>query len=364
MRRVPVALLFLLALIVALAPAATGAGSGVVISQVYGGGGNSGATYANDFVELFNPGSSTVDVSGWTIQYATSAGTSWQATPLSGSIAAGHYYLVQLASTAAVGSALPTPDATGTTNLAASGGKVALVGDATALTCGATAGSCSGVSSIKDLVGYGSAADYEGSGAAGALSATSAAVRDGAGCSDTNDNSADFSAATPAPRNSSSAANTCAGSPPPPPAGITQTAQVDADVQAALSISLERSTLSFGQVHAGTTPPAISEAVTVTGNPAAGYSLSAHRSAFTPADLPLGVASSAPAGGQVGPALAGGARAAIPIAPAADVLVGTTSGPTGATGDVWPATIGFTGPLPAVPAGRYTASVTFTVVAR
>ena len=108
MRRVPVALLFLLALIVSLAPSATGAGGGVVISQVYGGGGNAGATYANDFLELFNPGASSVDLSGWTIQYATSAGTSWQATPLTGSIGAGRYYLVQLASTAAVGAALPT----------------------------------------------------------------------------------------------------------------------------------------------------------------------------------------------------------------------------------------------------------------
>lgn len=362
MRRVPVALLFLLALIVSLAPSATGAGGGVVISQVYGGGGNAGATYANDFVELFNPGASSVDLTGWTIQYATSAGTSWQATPLTGSIGAGRYYLVQLASTAAVGAALPTPDATGTTNLAASGGKVALVNDATALSCGASAGSCSSVSSIKDLVGYGTATDYEGSAAAAALSATSAAVRDAGGCADANDNGADFTASTPTPRNSSSAANACAGGPPPP--GGSQTAQVDADVQGSLSISLERTTLSFGQVRAGTTPAAISEAVTVSANAAAGYALSAHRTAFTPADLPLGLAATAPAGGQVGPGLGGGTRAAIPIAPAADLLVGQTAGPSAVAGDVWPATIGFTAPLPAVPAGRYTASVTFTVVAR
>jgi len=34
----------------------------MVISQVYGGGGNSGATYKNDFVELFNNGTSAVPV--------------------------------------------------------------------------------------------------------------------------------------------------------------------------------------------------------------------------------------------------------------------------------------------------------------
>jgi hypothetical protein len=50
----------------------------VVISQVYGGGGNSGATYENDFVELFNPTDAPVTVAGWSVQYVSSTGTSWQ----------------------------------------------------------------------------------------------------------------------------------------------------------------------------------------------------------------------------------------------------------------------------------------------
>ena len=80
-------------------PTAAGAGaSGVVVSQIYGGGGNTGATFRNDYVELFNAGSGTVDVSGWTVQYATAAGTTWQTTALSGTIAPGRYYLVRLAS--------------------------------------------------------------------------------------------------------------------------------------------------------------------------------------------------------------------------------------------------------------------------
>src|SRR5438477_47763 len=63
-------------------PSAAGAGaSGVVVSQIYGGGGNTGATFRNDYVELFNAGSGTVDLSGWTVQYATAAGTTWQTTP-------------------------------------------------------------------------------------------------------------------------------------------------------------------------------------------------------------------------------------------------------------------------------------------
>src|SRR4051812_21976452 len=105
--------------------AAQGASSTVVISQLYAGGGNSGATFTNDFVELLNRGSSAVDLSGWTVQYATAGGTTWQATALSGSLQPGRYYLVQLASSASVGAPLPSAVATGTTNLAASGGKVA-----------------------------------------------------------------------------------------------------------------------------------------------------------------------------------------------------------------------------------------------
>jgi len=40
----------------------------VVISQVYGGGGNSGATLKSDFIELFNFGSTSVNLSGWSLQ--------------------------------------------------------------------------------------------------------------------------------------------------------------------------------------------------------------------------------------------------------------------------------------------------------
>ena len=67
----------------------------VVISQVYGGGGNSGATFKNDFIELFNRGSADVDLAGWSVQYASATGTSWAATPLSGTIKPGQHYLVQ-----------------------------------------------------------------------------------------------------------------------------------------------------------------------------------------------------------------------------------------------------------------------------
>jgi hypothetical protein len=282
---------------------------------------------------------------------------------LAGSIAPGRYYLVQLGSTAAVGAALPTPNATGTTNLAASGGKVALVRDAVPLTCGASAGSCAAGATIQDLVGYGSASDYEGAAAAGALGSTSAAVRDLAGCTDTDSNATDFSVAPPDPHNSSSPPASCSSTPPADP-GTSQSATVDADVQPVLAISLEHPTLSFGQVVSGTTPAPLSERVTVSSNRAAGYSLTVHRSAFAPADLPLGIAATAAAGGQLNPALNSGAVLPVPIPPAADLLIGTTSSPSPPAGDAWPASVGFTGPLPAVAPGRYSATVTFTVIGR
>src|SRR4029077_12495297 len=97
---------------------------------------------------------------------------SCRATALAGSLAPGRHYLVQLSSAAAIGAPLPVPDATGTSNLAVSGGKVAVVTSSTQLSCGATAGSCFGVAGIEDFIGYGSAADYEGGSAAAALSSS------------------------------------------------------------------------------------------------------------------------------------------------------------------------------------------------
>ena len=360
---VPVFAALLAAFALLVAPAAESASPDLVVSQLYAGGGNSGAPFANDFVELFNRGSTSVDVSSWTIQYASAGGTTWQATPLAGSVQPGHYYLVQLASAAAIGSPLPAPDASGTTNLAVSGGKVALVRGSALLSCGGSAGGCAGDSTIADLIGYGSAADYEGSGAAPAMSNTLAEVRAGSGCTDADDNAGDFSTAAPAPRNSASPASSC-GSGPPPQGGVSQSASVDIDVQSALSIALERSSVSFGHAASGETPASVSEHVTVVSNNQTGYALTVHRSAFTPADLPLGISGSAPSGGQIGPPLAGGAIAPIPIPPAADLLVGTTSGPGAPSGDVWATSLGFTGPLPVVPAGHYTANVTFTVIGR
>jgi hypothetical protein len=180
----------------------------LVISQLYGGGGNNGAKYSNDFIELFNRGATAVSVTGWSVQYASASGSSWSITNLSGTIQPGHYYLVQEAQGQNGGTALPAPDATGSISMSQSSGKVALIRNQTALTCST---GCLPNANIADFVGYGSSASsYEGSGPTPTLNSTNAALRAGAGCTDTDSNAADFTKTAPTPRNSSSPTNSCA----------------------------------------------------------------------------------------------------------------------------------------------------------
>jgi hypothetical protein len=177
----------------------------IKISQVYGGGGNAGTTFTHDFIELFNPGPTTVNLAGWSVQYQSAAGTgAWQVTPLSGSIAPGGYYLIQEATGGGGTIPLPAPDATGTIAMAAGAGKVALTSTTTPFT-----GSCP--TCAIDLVGYGSTAScFEGAGPTGPLSNTTAALRKRGGCFDSDNNNIDFSVSSPTPRNTASTSNSCA----------------------------------------------------------------------------------------------------------------------------------------------------------
>jgi len=183
-------------------------GPKVLISRVYGGGGNSGAYWKSDFVELHNSGDQPQSLSGWSVQYASATGSSWTATALSGAIPPGGYFLIQETTGSGGTASLPTPDVTGTLSMAATAGKVALVGSTTTLT-----GTCPVGGSIRDFVGYGSANCYEGTGPTAALSNTAAATRNGQGCTDTGSNAADFTVGTcdssSPPRNSASSPLTC-----------------------------------------------------------------------------------------------------------------------------------------------------------
>lgn len=184
----------------------------IVISQIFGGGGNSGASQTNDFVEIFNRGTSPVDLNFWSIQYAAAGSNSFtESTQLSGIISPGQYYLIKGFANGGGTIPLPPADANGAINYNAVSGKVALVDTTTLLVC-STAGSnplCP-TNGYVDLVGYGSDANaYEGSGRTANLSNTTAAIRKNNGCQDTNSNSSDFVTGTPAPRNISSAKSPC-----------------------------------------------------------------------------------------------------------------------------------------------------------
>jgi predicted extracellular nuclease len=180
---------------IAAAPAQA-ASSTVVITEVYGGGGNSGAAYTNDFVELTNNSSAPVDLTGWSIQYASSAGTSWaNKITLSGTIAPGGVYLAQGASGGANGQPMPAPDATGSVNMSASAGKVALVTSTTSLTCTAA---CATAPGVVDFVGYGSANDFETAAAPALSNTTSATRKDPA--KDSDNNATEFEAVNPSPK--------------------------------------------------------------------------------------------------------------------------------------------------------------------
>jgi len=188
----------------------SGGGPGhLVIYQVYGAGGNSGATYTNDFVVLYNPTGSAVNLSGWSLQYVNTNGnfTSGASNQLNltGIIQSGGYFLVQLAAGGTPSGSLPTPDQTGSIAMGGSNGKLLLVNSTTTLS-----GACPSSTTIIDKVGYGTGECFEGTAAISALSATTWATRKNNGCTDENINSTDFIVGnTVAPRNSASPLNFC-----------------------------------------------------------------------------------------------------------------------------------------------------------
>jgi len=157
----------------------------VVISEVYGGGGNSGAMWKNDFVELYNRSETPVDVTGWVVQYYSASGTvAASTTPLAGTVAPKHTYLVQMAKGTGGTTALPTPDAIGGAAMSGTDGRIDL-------TSGTT---------VIDRVGYGTANTSEGY-TTPSLTNTVSATRN-APCVDTADNATDFRATDPTPENS------------------------------------------------------------------------------------------------------------------------------------------------------------------
>lgn len=213
--------------------------SSIVISQIYGGGGNAGSTYTNDYIEIFNLGTSTVNLSGWSIQYAGATATTWNKTDLAGTLQPGQYYLIQEAAGTGGTLALPAPDATGAIAMSATSGKVALVSNTTLLSGACPAG-------VIDFIGFGTANCSE-TAVIAALTNTLAAKRVANGCTDTDNNSTDFSradpTASPIPRNTASTLNLCGGPADTAP-GVANVLPADNAVDAPLNADV---TVTFSE---------------------------------------------------------------------------------------------------------------------
>jgi uncharacterized protein len=177
----------------------------VVISQAYVAGGEPGATYRSDFIELHNIGNTPINVTGWSVQYADADSTAWKRTLLNGSIPGGGYFLVPALSGGASGAELPLSDALPTFQMNAAAGKIALVKDQNLIFQ-----SCitSPSLTIADFVGYGDA-DCGEYAPTSAPTPSTAIGRTSYGCTDINSNPRDFALIAPNPKNSQSAPQLC-----------------------------------------------------------------------------------------------------------------------------------------------------------
>jgi hypothetical protein len=180
-------------------PAPDSGSDGMVISQVYAAGGEVGSQYRQDYIEMFNRGTTAVDLSGWSIQYADAGSGTWQVAALSGVVAPGQYYLVWGWTGPDGTEDAPAADAVSGFNLGNSDGMVALLSTTAPLVWADPYDPF-----VVDFVGYGAADAFEGSSPAPATDPTLAALRDNGGLSDIDDNYYDFTAGAPAPRNSAS----------------------------------------------------------------------------------------------------------------------------------------------------------------
>ncbi len=192
----------------------------IIISEVYGGGGNNGATLTHDFIEIFNRSSRPILLADYSLQYTSATGVtllganSALITELPGvTLLPGQFFLVQEAQGNGGTTALPTPDQIDLTPIAMSGtgGKLALVSGTEPLGCNGAPTACTpeAAARIIDLVGIGNASFFEGT-AATPAPANATSVARIAACVDSNNNAGDFAVGTPSPSNSATPLTPCA----------------------------------------------------------------------------------------------------------------------------------------------------------
>lgn len=203
--------LLALTAVVGVAAPARAVSTSVVISEVFGGGGNSGAAWRNDYVELFNTSGQAIDLTGWQVQYwsaAKPAGSPASShTTLTGTVAPGAHFLVQEGGGVNESAApLPTPDSAGTIAMSGSGAQVAILDPS---------------GSVIDRLGWGDAVVAESSPAPATTNATSSTRTQP--CFDTDRNAIDFASLAPTPENSATAAPIDCSKQTPPPDSVVAT---------------------------------------------------------------------------------------------------------------------------------------------
>jgi hypothetical protein len=199
----------------------------LVVSQVYTRGGEAGASYQKDFIEIFNRGTQPADMNQYGLHVTLDS------NPIPASmfvrlfssrgirIEPGRYLLIALGGSGTDGQPLPTPDfdlgvvlpIPVPANLHPTSGTVVLIPpDGSYRNC-ATA-----QASVADIVGYGPMSPcFEAlpAGPPPSPTLTESLQRFGGGCTDTNVNAADLQLSPVLPRNSGWAAGVCSGSAPP-----------------------------------------------------------------------------------------------------------------------------------------------------
>ncbi len=203
----------------------------LVLSQVSGG----NNYYSNDWVEIKNVSPTVQSLNGLILLYGSAVGNFGGGTFTlpNATLAPGQYYLVQLNSAAPGTTPLPvTPDASTTTiSMSGSSGKVGIVqaGGIPGNACGATATPCTPaqLAAFIDWVAWGAAGNGTANSGEGgnpsvnngvAIVATQGMARKSNGCTDTDNNNADFDlyanppvSPIPPPRNTSTALAPCGG---------------------------------------------------------------------------------------------------------------------------------------------------------
>ena len=196
------------------------ADSNIRISQIYTRGGEAGATFQNDYVELFNRGNVDVDVSGWSLNLTNFSGIppniQYSATNIKFSsaisliISPGSHLLIRFGGSGSFGQPISIADIDlNPVPLSDTGGQIVLLAKDKTLPFGYCPAAPDLTGVVVDYVGYGIAICYEGT-VTLAPPQDKALWRVGGGCTDNNNNLADFSFATPNPRTRRDGVTPCA----------------------------------------------------------------------------------------------------------------------------------------------------------